>query len=471
MSSGPSRELPVDRLATSDQFGHRIYLYPAEVKGRFRRYRNWVHSILILVFLALPWVHIRGHQAVLLYIVQRRFAIFGITFWAHDAPMLVFLIAGAALTLGLVTAIWGRAWCGWACPQTVFIDSLFRKIEHLVEGDHLARKLLDAGDWSFDKVVKKGLKWLFFLVATLIVAHSFIAYFVGTDELYRMVRRPPSESPLSFAVMVAITGLILFDFGWFREQFCTLLCPYGRFQSLLMDEHSSLVTYDVKRGEPRKGSEPAATPTGDCVNCYRCVQVCPTGIDIRRGTQLECIGCTACIDACDDVMARQHKPAGLIRHESAIGLQGGKPKMVRARTVVYAILIILILGGLVTSLATRHAIEAAFVRATDTPYQEIRTAAGTSEIINHFRVDLGNQSFNAATIDLSPAAEYAGKGVEFIFAARPLHIPAGQKAVAEFFIKFPKSMLSNGRTVIKLNITNGSAVIATEELSLVGPYR
>ncbi|MBI3556272.1 MAG: cytochrome c oxidase accessory protein CcoG [Deltaproteobacteria bacterium] len=470
MSSNSSRELPTDRLATSDQQGRRIYLYSAEVKGRFRTARTWTHSILILVFLLLPWMHVHGHQAILMNIMQRRFAIFGLTFWAHDAPMLVFLIGGAALTLGLVTAVWGRAWCGWACPQTVFIDSLFRVIERVVEGDHVARRKLDTGGWTFDKFYKKCLKWLLYSTFTLVVAHSFIAYFVGTDELSRMIRHSPAENPLSFSVMLAITGFILFDFGWFREQFCTMLCPYGRFQCLLMDEHSTLVTYDVRRGEPRKGLNSEGTPGGDCVNCYRCVQVCPTGIDIRRGTQLECIGCTACIDACDDVMTRLHKPRGLIRHASAVALQGGKSKIIRGRTIVYSLLLAGIIMGLITSIATRRPVEAAFIRATDTPYQEIKTSTGSSVIINHFKTDLSNQSFDGAVIDLLPTAEYANRGVEFVFAGRPLHIQAGQKAGAEFFIKFPKSLLVNGHTQIALNIMNGSAIVLTEELSLVGPY-
>ena len=470
MSSNSSRELPTDRLATSDKHGNRVYLYPAEVKGRFRRLRTWVHSGLILIFLLLPWLQIDGRQAVLLDISARRFSIFGITFWAHDAPMLVFVFGGAALTLGLVTAVWGRVWCGWACPQTVFIDSLFRVIEKWIEGDHVARKKLDIEDWSVEKFCKKALKWVFFAGATLIIAHSFIAYFVGTEALGQMIRRSPSENPMSFSVMLFITGAILFDFGWFREQFCTVLCPYGRFQSLLMDDHSWLVTYDAKRGEPRKGTEPENGAKGDCVNCYRCVQVCPTGIDIRRGTQLECIGCTACIDACDDVMIRIQKPKGLIRYDSAVGLLGRKTKTFRARTIAYSFLILGILSGLVSTLVTRQPIEATFVRAVDTPYQEIKNATGGIEIINRFKVDLSNQSFEDAELDLSPSSEFSAKGVTFVFAGRPIHIQAGKKSAAEFFVKFPKSILSNGRTLIKLNVTGSTGVLITEELSLVGPY-
>ncbi len=474
MSAPKSRELPTDRLATTDQHGNRIYLFPAEVKGRFRTYRTWVHSFLILIFLLLPWVRVRGHQAVLLDIAQRRFAIFGITFWAHDAPMLVFIFGGAALTLGLGTAVWGREWCGWACPQTVFIDTLFRSIERWVEGDHVARRRLALEEWSFDKLAKKFAKWLLFSIVTLIVAHSFIAYFVGTDQLSRMIRHSPAENPLSFAVMLAITGAILFDFGWFREQFCTLLCPYGRFQSLLMDDNSLLVTYDVKRGEPRKGTEPESGPKGDCVNCYRCVQVCPTGIDIRRGAQLECIGCTACIDACDDVMSKTHKPPGLIRYDSEVGLQGIKPKVIRGRTVAYFLMIAGVLAGLITSLATRRPIEAAFVRATDSPYQEIKSAAQETEIVNRFKVDLSNQSFENEPLIFKTDSNSEKLGIKVITAQVPFLVKAGSKGSGDIFVKFPKHLLSNGKAMTRILIQRQGANVTSpfinEEITLVGPY-
>jgi cytochrome c oxidase accessory protein FixG len=461
MSSDSPFELPTDRLATVDKAGKRLYLYPAEVKGRFRTLRNRVHFILIVFFLVLPWIKIHGHPAILLDVAAKKFSILGIRFWAHDAPMLVFIFGGAALTLGLVTAIWGRIWCGWACPQTVFVDSVFRTIEKWAEGDHLARRILDAEKWSGKKLFKKALKWSLFLAATLIIAHSFIAYFVGAEELARMIRKSPAENPVSFGIMAFISAALLFNFGWFREQLCTVLCPYGRFQSLLMDDHSLVVAYDAARGEPRK--------VGDCVNCYRCVRVCPTGIDIRRGNQLECVGCTACIDACNDVMARLKKPLGLIRYESAVGLNGGVSHKLRGRTLAYTVLLVGLLIGLFANLWNRNSIEATFVRATGVPYQEIQTL-GKSEIINRFKADLSNQSFEDIELNLNLAAEYSTHGISVILIGPSIRIPAGRKAAAEFFVKFPKALLSNGKALIKVNISGPSGVLITEELNLVGPY-
>lgn len=242
------KELPVDRLSTSDKDGNRIYLYPTDVRGHYRTLRSRLNVFLILIFLVLPWIKIGGHQAILLDIANRKFAIAGITFWAHDAPMLLFIFGGGILLLAFITAIWGRVWCGWACPQTVFVDGVFRKIERLIEGDSIAQKKLDESQMSFEKFTKKSAKWIAFTILTLIISHSFLAYFYGTEELAKMMSHSPTDNLLSFFVMLFITGWILFDFGWFREQFCTVFCPYGRFQSVLMDYQSKVVAYAFARG-------------------------------------------------------------------------------------------------------------------------------------------------------------------------------------------------------------------------------
>ncbi len=327
------KELPKERLATTDETGKRVFLYPARVQGIWNQRRKIFQIFLLGLFLTLPWIRFNGLPLLLLDVVHRRFTIFGTTFRAHEAPMVVLVFLTFVLTIGIITSIIGRVWCGWACPQTVFTENVYRWIERWIEGDHVARKQLDDGPWNEKKFFKKTLKWIVFILLSMVIGHSFLAYFVGTEALAHMVRHSPYENPGSFGVMAFVTALVAFDFGWFREQFCIVACPYGRFQSVFMDDHSLAVLYDAKRGEVRKGY-PLETPDqkqGDCIDCRRCVQVCPTGVDIRRGVQLECVACTACIDACDEVMEKVGKPKGLIRYDSLRGLEGG-PALVFRKT-------------------------------------------------------------------------------------------------------------------------------------------
>lgn len=477
------RELPTDRLATTDAQGNRIYLYPADVRGIWRSRRNILNGFLILLFLILPWIQIKGHQAILLDIPNRKFAVLGLAFWAHDAPLLLFVFGGAAVTLAFVTAIWGRIWCGWACPQTVFVDGVFRKIERWIEGDSFKRKRLDESPWNSEKLLKKSSKWLLFTVLSLVVSHSFLAYFVGTHELARMMSQSPNESPASFLVMAGVTLLLLFDFGWFREQFCTLVCPYGRFQSVLMDQRSQVVMYDTQRGEPRKGTTPPPTSLGDCVNCYRCVQVCPTGIDIRRGVQLECIACTACMDACDDVMVRLKKPKGLIRY-GALGsthqtLDSKKPWFTHPRALVYCGILLALFIGLVINVNTRDLIQMTWIRAVDTPYQSLVNSQGQAVIVNHFKIDLRNQTFEDRRVTFVVTPLQQEKGIEFISSTPSILVKAGQSERMDLFVRFPKSFLTSGHATLVVegrseslspSSTHQPIIHLSQEVRLVGPF-
>lgn len=464
-------ELPLDRLSTTDEKGRRVWLYPADVRGRFRDLRVKVRAVLIVLLLALPWIEIGGHQAILIDVHRRRFSLFGLTFWAHDAPMLFFVFGGTVLALCFVTAVWGRAWCGWACPQTVFIDGVYRRIERWIEGDSVQRKRLNEAPWDAVKVLRKSVKWALFSGVSILVAHTFLAYFVGTERLLEMIRSKPDENPASFAIMAGATLVTLFDFGWFREQFCTVVCPYGRFQSVLMDDFSKVIAYQGARGEPRRGiAAVGAQKQGDCVDCFRCVQVCPTGIDIRRGVQLECIACTACIDACDDVMTRLKKPKGLIRYDSASAANGSAWS--RPRLWIYLALLAALMAGLAANLVDRAPLTATIFRAAEAPYQ----LGASDEVINHFKLDLGNQSFEAidARIGLAPEAE--SRGLKLVAPLAIVPVEPGKSRRADFFVKAPRSYFSNGRGAAAIRVAYraanpGKDHVIEEELKLVGPIR
>ncbi|MBF0491338.1 MAG: cytochrome c oxidase accessory protein CcoG [Deltaproteobacteria bacterium] len=473
MGSLNPKDLPPDRLSTTDEKGNRVYLYPAEVKGVFQKWRTRLHAFLIVFFLALPWIKIQGHPLLLLDIPHRRFAIFGLTFWAHDAPMLFFVFATLFLGLALLTCLLGRVWCGWACPQTVFIEGVFRRIERWVEGDSVSRKQRDEGPFSLQKLFKKSIKWFLFLLASLLLAHSFLAYFVGSDELLQMMRSSPSENFTPFLVMAISTGIVLFDFGWFREQFCVIACPYGRFQSVFMDSHSISVAYDEKRGEPRRGQ--SAEKEGDCINCYRCVQVCPTGIDIRRGLQLECVACTACIDACDEVMLKIERPKGLIRYDSISRLKNSKPiPWIRPRTLVYVLLLLGLLSAFAYTLSRRETLNAMLLRAKETPYQQIEEN-GKSLIINHFRINFSNESFHPIKINLDLAEGWKEKGIELITVSNPVLIEAGINTKTDFFIKFPKTLLMSQVNSIQILLRpekeDSEFKIQRKDVTLMGPFQ
>jgi len=466
-------ELPEDRPASFDEAGHHVALNPADVRGRFRTYRNWLYSALVVFFLSLPWTKFHGHQTVLLDIPNRRFAFFGVTFWAHDVPMIFFVLGLLTVGLAFVTSVWGRVWCGWGCPQTVFIDFIYRRIERWIEGSHFQRQKLAQAPISWNKLWKRSLKWFLFWFVSTNIAHSFTAYFVGAERLASMSLAAPWENWTPFIFVTVLTVIVMFDFGWFREQFCMIMCPYGRFQSVLMDRQSLAVLYDEGRGEPRKGSEPEGASHGDCINCYRCVSVCPTGIDIRRGIQLECVACTACIDACDEIMESIDRPRGLIRYSSEAEMAGGKRRFLRPGSAVYAGILFVLMVGFSVSVARRQTIDVEFIRAVETPYTQKTLDDGSSEIINHYRVNVKNQGFDEQTISLSLEGE--ASEVELVAPTYPLELAGGKLERSHIFFKFPARLTAaTGKTPITVVVTAESdrgRSVQREPLTLVGPFK
>jgi cytochrome c oxidase accessory protein FixG len=352
-------------LGSMKQDGSRLVLHPADVKGPWMNRRRAVFAALVAFYVLAPFIPVRGHPMIQLDVQHRRFYLFGSTFNAQDFWLVLLLVLGFLFGLLLVTAWQGRVWCGWGCPQTVFLEGIYRPIERLFDGPREARVRLDAAPLSLSKVARRAGKYFVFLLVSAAIAHTATALFVSPRELWLMIEEGPARHLEAFGLTLGFTAVLMFNFTWFREQFCTVLCPYGRLQSVLHDRDSVTVSYREARGEPRgklqKG--PEAKPIGDCVDCKRCVVVCPTGIDIRNGLQMECLACTQCVDACDDVMHKVGRPPGLIGFASQNELAGKPGRTLRPRLAIYAGLMVVSLGTLGVSLATRTPFEANVFRA------------------------------------------------------------------------------------------------------------
>lgn len=471
-----SRDLHAFRLGTTNEDGSRSFVYTADVKGYWHTRRNWVHAVLVVFFLVLPWLRYDGEQAVLIDVVHRRFVFLGNIFWAHDVPMMFLILASLFVTILFVTSVWGRIWCGWACPQTVFVDGIFRRIDRWVEGSHLDRRKRDLGPMNFDKFWRKSLKWSLFAVVAMVIAHSFMAYFAGARPLIEMMQRPPGQNWGYFLFVFGLEAILLFDFGWFREQFCVIMCPYGRLQSILMDSRSLTVLYDKARGEPRRGVAQKDEKVGDCVNCYRCVQVCPTGIDIRRGVQMECINCTACMDACDEIMTKVGKPTRLIRYESLKGR--ANQKRFSIRSLIYLSIIVVLMTTFSVIVYLRQALDVQFIRGHNAPFTMIKED-GDEWVMNHFQVQVSSQTREDVDVTFQVAPELEKQGVKLTTPFRPMPVKMGEIKRTELFIRFPKTLVRGG--VGKLAVeTFGKvtsqhegapeAISNTQEVRLVGPF-
>ncbi len=420
--------LPILGASSLGTDGHRNTVDPADVRGRFDRARMATFLLLVGLWIALPWIQIGGRPAVFLDIDAREFYLFGASFNAQDVWLLFFLATGVGFGLVYVTALLGRVWCGWACPQTVFLEGVYRRIERLVEGPRAQRIRLREGPWTGEKMLRTGIKHALYVIASILIAHIILAYFVSLPRELEMVRHRPGEHPEAFAWASAIALLLYFNFAWFREQFCVVLCPYGRLQSVLLDDHSLVVGYDLERGEPRgKATE---KDVGACVDCKRCVVVCPTGIDIRNGLQLDCIACTACIDACDDVMDKLGRPRGLVRYDSQAGLAGNEKKIVRPRVILYSGL--LLVGAIVATFAARSrtSFEANLLRIPGQPY-----VIDGDTLRNAFDLHLVNKRGGRETFHISVDA---GPEVTSIVPMTTITLEAQTSAHAPVFLTLPR---------------------------------
>lgn len=412
-------------VTTIARDGSHVKVHPADVRGKLTRLRKVFGVLLLGIYIALPWITINGYPAVFFDLPARRFHLFGLTFLAQDVWLAFFVVTGVGFSLFYITALFGRLWCGWACPYTVMLEHVFRPIERLIEGDATARRRGDMAPLSGKKVTRRLIKHGLYLLAATFIAHIFLSYFVSLPKLYQYMTESPLDHLMSFAIVVFLTGALYFAFSWFREQFCIILCPYGRIQSALTDDDTMVIGYDAERGEPRgKASD---SSNGDCVNCMRCVNVCPTGIDIRNGLQMECIGCSACIDACDEIMLKVKRPKGLIRYDSMNGLAGKKTNFVRPRTILYSGFMLLGAIAMIFGLTRVHDVEASLTRLKGMPYFVTEDA-----VRNQFQIRLITKRNVPTTFNISLEGE--PPGTQAFGAGEPIVVPAQGSAVHPFVV-------------------------------------
>jgi cytochrome c oxidase accessory protein FixG len=447
----------LESVSTINEDGSRRFIHTAAVRGPYARWRAVLAFLLTAIYVALPWIPINGNPALFLDVAHRQFHYFGLTFLGQDVWIAFFVLSGVGFCLFYVTALLGRVWCGWACPQTVFLD-VARRIERWCEGDAPARRKLDRSPATLARLLRRSAKHLLYALFSLVLAHVLLSYFVSLPRLYAMMHRSPLENGGSFLFILLISAALWFDLAWFREQFCIVLCPYGRLQSALIDSDSLVVGYDAKRGEPRgrKG-----TTQGDCVDCLRCVQVCPTGIDIRQGLQLECIGCTACIDACDEVMEKIHRPKGLIRYDSRHGFEGGRTRWIRPRMVLYTCLALLGAAALTAATSTLKSAAFGLTRVTGVPY-----LVEGGVVRNQFLVRVLNKRNTPVTfrVEVSGAPSSCHwTGAEGGIAVAPL----GEE-IRTLVLTVPRSDLP-GELPIRIRLVGDSGTILEKPATFLGP--
>jgi len=414
----------------------------------------------MLVFFLIPHVRMGGKPLVLLDVPRRQFTLFGTTFLPTDTMLLMLLLASIIITIFLLTALFGRVWCGWACPQTVYLEFLFRPIERLVEGGRSGSLALDKQRSHFHP--RRLLKYAIYVVLALFLAHTFLAYFVGTEALAQWIRRSPAEHPTSFLVMAGTALAIFGDFTYFREQTCLVACPYGRMQSVLLDRQSLIVAYDPTRGEPRMKGKVRPAGAGDCIDCGACVTTCPTGIDIRDGLQMECIHCTQCADACDEIMTRVGKPKGLIRYSSGELLEGHTRHLIRPRTVLYPLALAVFLGAFTYALATRDAADVTVLGGQGEPF----TRQADGQIANQLRVKITNRTNDDHAYRIEVVGATDGS---VVVPQNPLRVATGQSAETPLFVLLPRSVFRNGEHRVAVRVSDGAGFSTDVPYRLVGP--
>jgi cytochrome c oxidase accessory protein FixG len=452
-----------DTIATVDEEGKRIWIYPKKPSGTYHKWRIVVTVVLLSLLFGGPFLTINGQPLLLLNFFERRFVILGQAFWPQDFFLLAVVLITFFVFIILFTVVFGRVWCGWMCPQTLFMEMVFRKIEYWIEGDANDQRKLAKQAWTKEKIVKKVSKHFLFIIISVLISHTVLAYMIGIHKTWEILNQPPSENLAGFIGLIAFTGIFYGIYAKFREQACIAVCPYGRLQGVLLTKESIVIAYDWLRGEPRGHlKKNQVQTTGDCIDCKLCVNVCPTGIDIRNGTQLECVNCTACIDACDDVMVKIGKPKGLIRFASFNSIKDGILKIVNARVIGYSFVLLALIGILSFALITRSDVETTMLKVSGTLYQR-----EPGYITNLYNVEFVNKTFTELELTIrveSPASAEIQK-----VDGKAIVVPAEGFTKSVYFIRIPEADVVNARTVVQLGIYHNEKKIETVKAKFIGP--
>lgn len=458
-----------DSIGTINEDGKRQWVFPKKPSGKFYKYRKIVSWSLLAFLVLAPFIKINGNQFLLFNVVERKFNIFGFPFWPQDFHLFVISMLIGVVFVALFTVVFGRIFCGWICPQTIFMEMVFRRIEYWIDGDRGAQMKLDKQEWNAEKIRKRVLKWFIFFIISFGIANVFLAYLSGSDKLFQMIEEGPKDNLGTLIALLIFTAVFYFIYVWFREQVCIIACPYGRLQGALLDDKSIIVAYDHVRGEKEAGrgrmvknEDRALSGKGDCIDCKLCVHVCPTGIDIRNGTQLECINCTACIDECNTVMDKVGLPQGLIRYASEDEITKKAKFVFTPRMKGYTAVLVILIGVFIGMLFLRNDVEATVLRLPGQLFEH--KGENISNVFTYKIVNKTAKDFNDVYFKLADP-----KGKVITVGASHFKIPKEGMVAGTLFVEINPALLEGDKTRITLEVYNGEKLIETESTNFLGP--